>query len=97
MNEGEIVARGDLDALQEEYGEREYHVYTTVEVPDAVSENGTWRRVVETMDEVEATRTAAADRGGEVVDIRTEESSLEEVFLNVAEGGTTGTRYVEEA
>jgi ABC-2 type transport system ATP-binding protein len=97
MNEGEIVARGDLDALQEQYGEREYHVYTTVEVPDAVSENGTWRRVVETMDAVEETRTAATQRGGEVVDIRTEESSLEEVFLNVAEAGTTGTRYVEEA
>jgi len=94
LNEGRIVARGDLGALQAEYGETEYHVYTTVEVPGAARENGHYRRVVDTMDAVERTREAAEDAGGEVVDIRTEESSLEEVFLNVAETGTQGSRYV---
>jgi ABC-2 type transport system ATP-binding protein len=97
MNEGQIVARGDLAELQAEYGDREYHVYTTDEVPDAVKENGHWHRVVDTMDGVEAVRAAAGERGGDVIDIRTEESSLEEVFLNVAESETPGTRYVEEA
>ena len=87
MNEGEIVAKGDLDALQQEYGETEYHVYTTVEVPESVQKNGNYRRVVESMDAVDETRTAAQDAGGQVVDIRTKESSLEEVFLNVAESG----------
>lgn len=87
MNEGEIVARGDLDQLQAEHGETTYHVYTTVEVPDSVPENGRYHRVVESMDAVERTRAAAQDAGGEVVDIRTKESSLEEVFLNVAESG----------
>ena len=96
MNEGEIVARGDLDELQAEYGHTRYHVYTTVDVPDAVKENGTYKRVVESMDAVEDTREQAESNGGDVVDIRTEESSLEEVFLNVAEAGTRGTRYVEE-
>jgi len=96
MNEGQIVARGDLAELQEEYGETRYHVYTTVDVPEAVRENGNYRTVVESMDEVEATRSAAESSGGQVVDIRTEESSLEEVFLNVAEAGTRGTRYVGE-
>jgi len=96
MNEGEIVARGDLDELQAEYGHTRYHVYTTVDVPDAVQENGSYKRVVESMDAVEATREQAESNGGDVVDIRTEESSLEEVFLNVAEAGTRGTRYVEE-
>ncbi|MDG5776667.1 ABC transporter ATP-binding protein [Haloarculaceae archaeon H-GB2-1] len=85
MNEGRIVARGNLDELQREYGETRYHVYTTVEVADSVKENGNYRRVVESMDAVEETREAATARGGSVVDIRTEESSLEEVFLNVAE------------
>jgi len=97
MNEGQIVARGDLDELQAEYGEREYYVYTTVEVPDAVQENGHWRRVVDSMDGVDAVREAAQEAGGDVIDIRTEESSLEEVFLNVAESETPGTRYVEGA
>jgi ABC-type multidrug transport system, ATPase component len=87
MNEGEIVARGDLATLQAEHGETEYHVYTTVEVSDSVRENGRYRRVVSDMAAVEATREAAQAAGGEVVDIRTEESSLEEVFLNVAETG----------
>ena len=95
MNEGQIVARGDLEELQAEYGETRYHVYTTVDVPDATRENGNYRTVVESMDAVDATRTAAEDAGGQVVDIRTKESSLEEVFLNVAEAGTRGTRYVE--
>jgi len=97
MNEGRIVARGDLNELQDEYGEREYHVYTTVEVPDAVQENGHWRRVVDSVDGVDSVREAATERGGGVLDIRTEESSLEEVFLNVAESETPGTRYVEDA
>jgi ABC-2 type transport system ATP-binding protein len=39
------------------------------------------------MDAVEAVREAAQAAGGEVADIRTRESSLEEVFLNVAESG----------
>ncbi|MHB9286031.1 ABC transporter ATP-binding protein [Halobacteriales archaeon Cl-PHB] len=90
LNEGEVVARGDLDQLQAEHGETKYHVYTTVEVPGATRENGQYHRVVETMDAVEATREAAEDQGGSVVDIRTEESSLEEVFLNVAESGRRG-------
>ena len=93
MNEGRIVARGDLDELRAEHGERRYHVYTTVDVPDAVRENGTWRRVVDSMDGVDRTREAATERGGEVVDIRTEESSLEEVFLTVADASAgDGTR-----
>jgi ABC-2 type transport system ATP-binding protein len=96
MNEGQIVARGNLDELQSEYGETRYHVYTTVETDDSVRENGNYRTVVENMDAVESIRTRTESAGGEVVDIRTEESSLEEVFLNVAEAGTRGTRYVRE-
>ncbi|MFB6165972.1 MAG: ABC transporter ATP-binding protein [Haloarculaceae archaeon] len=85
MNEGRIVAQGDLDALREEYGEREYHVYTSVPVPQSVREDGRHHRVVESMEKVEATRTAAEEAGGRLLDIRTEESSLEAVFLDIAE------------
>ncbi|WP_436934655.1 ABC transporter ATP-binding protein [Halovenus marina] len=87
MNEGEIVARGDLEQLQAEHGETTYHVYTTVQFDGAVRENGRYRHTVESMDAVDATRERAEAEGGKVVDIRTEESSLEEVFLNVAESG----------
>lgn len=87
MNEGEIVARGDLAQLQAEHGETRYHVYTSVEVPGSVRENGRHRRVVESMDAVETVREAAEAADGRVEDIRTEASSLEDVFLNVAEDG----------
>ncbi|WP_136715994.1 ABC transporter ATP-binding protein [Halorientalis salina] len=85
MNEGDIVAQGGLAELREEHGETEYHVYTTVEVPGSVQENGRYHRIVDSMDDVETTREAAQDAGGSVVDIRTEESSLEEVFLDLAD------------
>jgi ABC-2 type transport system ATP-binding protein len=87
MNEGRIVAQGDLDQLRAEHGSTEYHVYTTVETPESAQKNGQYVTVVETMDAVEATREAAQDAGGSVVDIRTKESSLEEVFLDLAESG----------
>ena len=95
MNEGDIVARGDLETLQQEYGETSYHVYTTVEVDDSVQKNGRYRRIVDSMDAVDATREAAQAAGGEVADIRTRESSLEEVFLNVADP-SAGPRATEE-
>ena len=95
MNEGSIVAKGPLDALQDEHGETTYHVYTTVEVPDSVRENGRFKRSVTSMAAVEETRTVVAEKGGEVVDIRTEESSLEEVFLNVAEPGRGDDQTVD--
>jgi ABC-2 type transport system ATP-binding protein len=85
MNDGEIVASGDLEQLQAEHGETTYHVYTTVELDGSVAKNGRYHQVVESMDAVDRTREAAEAAGGKVVDIRTEESSLEEVFLNVAE------------
>ncbi|WP_436924361.1 ABC transporter ATP-binding protein [Halosimplex amylolyticum] len=92
MNEGKIVAKGDLDELQAEHGRTEYHVYTTVEVPGSARENGHHRRIVESMAAVDETREAAQAAGGDVVDIRTEESSLEEVFLNVAESDSGAER-----
>jgi ABC-2 type transport system ATP-binding protein len=85
MNEGRIVAQGNLEQLRAEHGETEYHVYTTVEVPGSVRENGRHRRIVDSMEAVEATRESARAAGGSVVDIRTEESSLEAVFLDLAE------------
>jgi ABC-2 type transport system ATP-binding protein len=85
MTEGRILASGPLSDLRTDYGRTEYHVYTTVEVPDAVAENGRYRRVVEGMDGVREVESAAEARGGEVADIRTVEPSLERLFLDLAE------------
>jgi ABC-2 type transport system ATP-binding protein len=96
MNDGEIVARGDLATLQDEYGETTYNVYTTVELDGSVAENGHYRRTVGSMDGVEATREAADAAGGSVVDIRTDESSLEEVFLNVSQSADSAGESAEQ-
>ena len=85
MNEGRVVAKGPLETLREEYGRTEYHVFTTVEVPDAVAANGHYRRVVDGMEAVRRIEATAEARGGEVADIRTVEPSLERLFLDLAE------------
>jgi ABC-2 type transport system ATP-binding protein len=95
MNEGAIVAEGRLEDLRTEYGRTEYHVYTTVEVPQAVAENGRYRRVVDGMDEVRRVEAVAEDRGGAVDDIRTVEPSLERLFLDLAESEEADTARTE--
>ncbi|WP_458209314.1 ATP-binding cassette domain-containing protein [Haladaptatus sp. NG-SE-30] len=84
MNEGYIVARGSVEDIRDEHGQTTYHVTTSVEVDGSVAENGTYRRVVESMDAVEETRELAGAAGGEVVDIQTHTPSLEAIFLDLA-------------
>jgi ABC-2 type transport system ATP-binding protein len=90
MNRGEIVARGSLDEVRSAHGTTEYRVYTSVEVEGATRVDGRYRRVVTDMSAVESVREAAAEAGGEVVDIRTVEPSLEDVFLDIADREDAG-------
>jgi ABC-2 type transport system ATP-binding protein len=97
MNEGRIVARGSVDGIRERHGETTYHVFTDVapvrvdrptgplaDVDAASEEIGDrFRTTVPDMDAVEAVREAVTAAGGEVVDIRTREPSLEDVFLDI--------------
>ncbi|WP_276257580.1 ABC transporter ATP-binding protein [Haloglomus litoreum] len=97
MNEGRIVARGSVEELRAEYGRTTYHVYTSVPVEGSSPVEGSDERhetVVESMDAVEAAREAAAAAGGRMVDIRTEDPSLERVFLDLAEGESDAERAV---
>ena len=93
MNEGRIVARGSVDGIRERHGETTYRVFTDVEPTptdaladlDAPTEpvGDRFRTTVPSMDAVAAVRDAVADAGGEVVDIRSREPSLEDVFLDI--------------
>ncbi|MEF8831706.1 MAG: ABC transporter ATP-binding protein, partial [Halobacteriales archaeon] len=87
MNEGAIIARGTLSEIRESHGTTEYRVFTTVEVEGAVRENGRYKRVVPDMAAVERVRESARANGGEVIDIRTVEASLEDIFLDLAADG----------
>uniref|UniRef100_UPI0009DEFE39 ABC transporter ATP-binding protein n=1 Tax=Halobellus rufus TaxID=1448860 RepID=UPI0009DEFE39 len=98
MNRGEIIARGTVPEIREEHGETTYHVFTDVAVEGAVRDERAhgidgdgnaagverYRSVVPTMDAVEDVRTRAEAVGGDVVDIRTREQSLEDIFLDLA-------------
>ena len=84
MNEGRIIARGSVSEIRDEHGKTSYHVYS--DTPLNATEptvDGRHRAVVDTMDEVEAVQDAAAAAGGSVTDIRTDEASLESIFLEL--------------
>lgn len=85
MVDGSIVTLGTLDEIQETHGGVEYHVFTDVSISGSIEENGRYRSVVESMDAVESIRADAVSAGGEVVDVRSREPSLEDIFLAVAE------------
>ena len=86
MNRGEIIARGTVEEIREEHGGTEYVVDTTVALDGTTPHDGNHRQVVGSMDDVERIRTAATERGGRVVDIRSDEPSLEDIFLDLAGG-----------
>jgi ABC-2 type transport system ATP-binding protein len=85
MRDGSLAATGTLEEIQSEYGRIEYDVYTDVQVPSAEPVDDRFRATVDSMEGVESIRRAAREAGGSVVDIRTRESTLEDVFLDVAE------------
>jgi ABC-2 type transport system ATP-binding protein len=82
MRGGEIVAKGTLDAIRAEHGATTYTVTARERVPgydpDPVAAGYAYE-----LDSMEAVEELRAELG-EIVDIRTEESSLEDVFLSVA-------------
>ncbi|MFB6138096.1 MAG: ATP-binding cassette domain-containing protein [Halobacteriaceae archaeon] len=78
------VADAEALAAAAERGERppgHGGAATATRAPD----EATHRVVVSSMDAVDARREEAADRGGRVVDIRTREPSLEDIFLAVVD------------
>lgn len=93
MNEGRIIARGTVDEIRAEYGETTYHVYTDVDLPETEpTSDGRRRAIVDSMGDVETLQDAAEAAGGSVVDIRTHEPSLEELFLDLTGMQMAGPR-----
>lgn len=85
MIDGRIVTRGTLPEIREAHGGVEYHVYTDIPVNGSKPIGDRHRCVVDGMETVDTIRESVRDKGGEVLDVRTHEPSLEDVFLAVAE------------
>ncbi|ELZ97807.1 ABC transporter ATP-binding protein [Haloferax sulfurifontis] len=115
MNRGEIIARGTVPEIRAEHGETTYRVFTTVPLAETLpaddEADGEERHVavVDEMSAVESLRERAEAAGGRVADIRTDEASLEDIFLRLAReapttseaeggrgGGAGGTTAVDE-
>ncbi|MFC6732877.1 MULTISPECIES: ABC transporter ATP-binding protein [unclassified Haladaptatus] len=84
MNKGRIVARGSVAEIREQHGKTAYHVYTSVPVPDSEPDGNRHLTVVDSMAAVDEIRQEAQAQGGEILDLRTEEPSLEDIFLTLA-------------
>ncbi|MFB6094506.1 MAG: ATP-binding cassette domain-containing protein [Halanaeroarchaeum sp.] len=85
LRDGTVAAKGTLEEIREAHGTVEYRVYTDVSLDGAETSGDRWVTTVESMGDVEAVRDATHAAGGEVVDIRTRESSLEDLFLEVTD------------
>ncbi|ELZ74649.1 ABC transporter ATP-binding protein [Haloferax volcanii] len=95
MNRGEIIARGTVPEIRAEHGETTYRVFTTVPLAETLPADdeidGEERHVavVDEMSAVESLRERAEAAGGRVADIRTDEASLEDIFLRLAREAPT--------
>jgi ABC-2 type transport system ATP-binding protein len=83
MRDGVIATKGTLEEIRDRHGSVEYRVFTDVPVPAATSTGDQWVATVDAMADVERLRRRATEAGGEILDIRTRESSLEDLFLRV--------------
>jgi len=86
LDGGRPVVRGDVESIREEHGSVEYRVFTDVPVEGAEPAGDRYRLTVGEMAAVESVREAAAAAGGSVLDIRSRDPGLEDVFLGLVGG-----------
>ncbi|MGM0605588.1 MAG: ATP-binding cassette domain-containing protein [Halobacteriota archaeon] len=99
MNEGRIIARGSIADIREAYGSREYQIRTDVAVDGAeqIDESADTDRAVylvcvSDLDGVDRTRELISEAGGTMLDLKTDEPSLESIFLELTGRPMTANR-----
>ncbi len=86
MNNGKIVAQGDVESLREEYSDKSFTVLTDVDVPMTTEHRGNnFVSHVESIDDVERVRKSAGENNGSIIDIETNGDTLEDIFLKLTE------------
>jgi len=89
MHDGRIAAQGTLESIREQFGTVEYRIYADVKVDGMQPAGDLFETSVESMAGVDRIRKQVNAMDGQILDIRTDESSLEDLFLEVtARAGT---------
>lgn len=83
LHEGSVVARGSLEEIRAAYGGTTYRVFTSVAVSGAEPSGDRYVVTVDDMAAVDSIRSRVQANDGNILDIRTDEPSLEEIFLTV--------------
>ncbi len=87
MNNGHIVAQGTIEELKEEHGEKQFSVVTDVHTSFSTEQRGNNHvATVESIDIVDEIRDEAREQNGSIVDMTTENDSLEDIFLKLTNG-----------
>ncbi|HWG90893.1 MAG TPA: ABC transporter ATP-binding protein [Candidatus Thermoplasmatota archaeon] len=82
-HKGRPVLSGTMADIRERSGERAYHAVVDVAVKGAKPVDDRLEVVVRRFDDLEHVRAEAKSLGGRVLDVRTRELTLEEIFLQV--------------
>lgn len=103
MNEGQIIARGTVHELRETYGSREYQIRADVspsgiEAADTTIRGGSVEHLftADTIAKADQIRETIDAANGTVLDFRTEESTLEAIFLELTGEPMAGSRQIQD-
>ena len=101
MNEGQIIANGSISDLRDEYGTREYqiratHCPTDLDPAETIDsgDSSSYLYITDTLEDADLLREKITRAGGDILDFRTEESTLESIFLELTGKPMAGSRTV---
>ena len=101
MNEGQIIASGSISDLRDEYGTREYqiratHCPTDLDPAETIDsgDSSSYLYITDTLEDADLLREKITRAGGGILDFRTEESTLESIFLELTGKPMAGSRTV---
>lgn len=83
LKNGQIISSGTIEEIKKEFGDIKYQIYskTLLKNYNPSKDGKLWKYETRDLKEMKEIENSIEDEDGEVKDIRTEEVSLEEIFL----------------
>lgn len=86
MTQGEVVAKGTISDIRETYGTVSYNIFTDLDYNGAEKvSDGKYCLTCESHADAEVKQKQIREEGGTIIDVRTVEDSLEDIFLTIAD------------